>query len=487
MATLYGASGIAGTFDSILKEFYIGPVQEQLNNEVFALEMFEKAVVDWNGKHAIIPVHTVRNTGVDFMGDGASLADAVAQTYKSLTVKAKFLYGQFSVTGPAISAAKKGSSNSFISYVDAEMTTLVSDVRDTANQAAVSGGRVKGFISQRSDADPNPTWASTGGTIANGAEVNIAGVLFDGDFTPFTGCTTSGDLATVQEPTWIEVDLINTATGLSIGATEDVFYVCDGLTSGYGEVAGKIKIGRGAVAGGGTAAALTLSTAVDNPHCVAVVLKDTLTVANTGKVLTASSKVGAVAGDSTASDQITGIYGNLADPSHFGITRTSAANTALMSTVQTVDTGDDVTARADLTVKRMQQMFDECLANSGDEPDAILMHPLQRSIYVGLLGGTFQVNPSGGSGKGSAGFTGLEFNGIPIHTSRHVSNGMVIFLSKASWKLCELETGGFADLDGNVLSRDAGKDSYTGYYRWYWNLVCTKPGSNAILCGSNLS
>lgn len=478
MATLYGAGGVAGTFDSILKDFYIGPVQEQLNNEVFALEMFEKAVVDWNGKNCIIPVHTVRNTGVDFMGDGASLKDAAAQTYASLTVKAKFLYGQFSVTGPAISAAKKGSSNSFISYVDAEMTTLVNDVRDTANKAAVSGGRVKGFICTR-----GVTFADTASAVSDGA--NTGGgqdCLFDGDFSVFADCVTGA----ANDATWIEVDLINTATGLTVGATDDVFYVTDGgSTAAHGEVAGKLEISRGNSAGG-TAAALNLGTAVADPHCVAVVLKDTLTIANTGKVLTASSKVGAVAGDSAGSDQITGIYGNLADPSHFGVTRTNASNTALMSTVQTVNTAADAAARADLTVKRMQQMFDECLANSGDEPDAILMHPLQRSIYVGLLGGNLRANV-GDTLKGSAGFTGLEFNGVPIHTSRHVSNGMVIFLSKASWKLCELEPGGFADLDGNVLSRSAEKDQYNGYYRWYWNLVCTKPGANAILVGSNLS
>lgn len=42
------------TFDAILKEFYIGPINDQLNNEIMVLQMFEKATVDWNGKVAVL-------------------------------------------------------------------------------------------------------------------------------------------------------------------------------------------------------------------------------------------------------------------------------------------------------------------------------------------------------------------------------------------------------------------------------------------------
>ena len=45
---------------AILKDFYLGPIQEQLNNEVLALELFEKAKLDWSGRQVIIPVHVCR-------------------------------------------------------------------------------------------------------------------------------------------------------------------------------------------------------------------------------------------------------------------------------------------------------------------------------------------------------------------------------------------------------------------------------------------
>jgi hypothetical protein len=41
------------TLSDILKEFYLGPVQEQLNNEVMVLDLMTKTTVDWNGRVAI--------------------------------------------------------------------------------------------------------------------------------------------------------------------------------------------------------------------------------------------------------------------------------------------------------------------------------------------------------------------------------------------------------------------------------------------------
>ena len=62
------------TLNDILKEFYLGPVQEQLNNEVMVLDLMTKATVDWNGRVAIIPIHVSRNTGVAFRGESNGTA-----------------------------------------------------------------------------------------------------------------------------------------------------------------------------------------------------------------------------------------------------------------------------------------------------------------------------------------------------------------------------------------------------------------------------
>jgi len=64
---------------------------------------------------------------------------------------------------------------------------------------------------------------------------------------------------------------------------------------------------------------------------------------------------------------------------------------------------------------------------------------------------------------------------------------MILFLDTKTWKILELQAGQFADLDGAVLSRVLAKDSWEGFYRWYWNIVCGQPNRNAILCGVKLA
>lgn len=94
-------SATISTLDAILKEFYLGPIEEQLNNEVMVIELFEKATVDWQGKNVIIPIHVSRNTGVGFKAETADFATAGItpgqQGYERLVVTAKFLYGRLSL------------------------------------------------------------------------------------------------------------------------------------------------------------------------------------------------------------------------------------------------------------------------------------------------------------------------------------------------------------------------------------------------------
>ena len=108
------------TLNAILKDFYLAPIQEQLNQEVLVLELMEKAVVDWAGRRVVIPLHTARNTGVAFGGATAALPTAGNETYVRAEVEAKFLYGRFEITGPAISSLAKGGTASFAGYVEAE-------------------------------------------------------------------------------------------------------------------------------------------------------------------------------------------------------------------------------------------------------------------------------------------------------------------------------------------------------------------------------
>ncbi len=135
------------TLQAVLKNFYAAAVAEQLNQEVLMLELFEKAKLDWSGKRVIVPVHVGRNQGVGFAAEGAALPTAGQETYSELNITAKFLYGRFQITGPAISSAK--GAYSFGNYIDLELRKLVEDVRKRANVACFSGNIVMGYVHRR--------------------------------------------------------------------------------------------------------------------------------------------------------------------------------------------------------------------------------------------------------------------------------------------------------------------------------------------------
>ena len=462
------------TLNDILKEFYLGPVQEQLNNSVMVLDLMTKATVDWNGRVAIIPIHVSRNNGVAFAAESALLPAAGDQGYSRLQVNAHFLYGRFQITGPAMSAAGKGGANSFIGWMEAEMDKLVNDVKNASDNAMISGGRVLGFLNEHK-------------VVAGGAGA-------------FTGWEMFGDIE--------KAEALRLAV-IASGSTEllvDLVRVDRNAALGYTVIPNGVQIALNAtdviartidledVDLNGAGAAYTTAVA-DDGFAIAVVVSAAQQAA---PATTVTNNLG---------DQPQGIFANLASGAHFGVNRFSPdapaaippSFTALQSTIITQVVGG-AQARAALSLPRMQATMDQVSQLSGQEPDCILISPLARQQYAAL----FQVTMSGvplaanntaavmnTSGERSnnldGGFSGLSYGGLPIKTARHVGGGGMIFLKLSSWKVLELESHGFADLDGSVLARAgvgvAGVDAYEGYYRWYYNTVTTNPNQNAILCG----
>jgi len=449
------------TLDSVLKEFYLGPIQDQLNNEVLALELMEKASVDWSGKRVIIPVHTSRNSGVGYRAEGGTLPTAGSQGFAQLQVQAEFMYGRFEVSGPAIAAAKTGGKNSFISYVDAEMTKLVSDIRNEANQTTFSGGRVIGYLNEKKDKGNGALWEFSG-DIAKLKELVDEALAVD----KLALCVLNGRDLQPCDPgdaadSIADCIAVNTTTGLITLNTLDTTGVPNGV------------------------ACPVLLRAADQP---AVVLA----------AATVNSALAGVFGLAGAggTNEPQGIFSNLSDPVIFGNGTDgalAAPNTVrdgsgeLIGNVHSGDDGGDDN-RAALSLGELQRLVDQIDVESGEAPDIFLVHPVFRQAYAGLMVATSNNNnnlvvDTTSAGKGDAGFSAFSFNNIPFRSSRHAPKGMVVALHTPSWKLCELESGGFADLDGAVLSRTANADKWEGFYRWYYNQVCLRPGANGILVG----
>jgi hypothetical protein len=477
------AQNLAG-FASILKEFYLGPIQDQLNEETLVCDMFEKASVDWNGRQVIIPVHIGRNAAVGWRGEGTALPNSPAalpvpggqpqQQYANLTATAQYLYGVFRITGPAMAAAGKGGANSFVGWVDSEMNRLVTDVKNQCNRAAVSGGQCIGFI----------TYADTN---------NAGDLLFDGDAAKLALVIAAGGAN--------HVDLVPLGTDTAGGGAAAYNAFAGGATLTAGATAGTVN-----VAGAATGAGFPVD-AGGNGIPLAVVI----------------NPVAAVPFAANGVEPI-GIYGNLGlsgvgaaagqGGAWFGLDRSTATGTAIPmqcsdgagvsnAISQVVTTGGaagTTPARVGISLTVLQQLLDRITIASDDRPDVLLVNPLQRTRLAAMLQGTMgvgavagQAGPSAmvqdvktGPATGDGGFSGFAFAGIPVKTSRHVDNGLVIALSTKHWKMLELEAGRFADEDGNTLSRVVGADAFEGFYKWYYNIVCVRPNAQGLITGLTL-
>ena len=459
--------------DAILKEFYLGPIIESLNNQLEMVQLFTKATLDWQGRQVVIPVHVTRNTGTGYRPEAGTLPDATAQGYVNLNVTAKFLYGRFSLTGPAIATAKT-TANSFATYVQSEMDGLVTDTKLKANQAMFTGAGCVGFIHER-----------TAGAIANGAPALYS----------FTGNKdVLSELQAMQvvplpraltHEAKLMIDIIRLDTYTTVVLPDPLVLPADAVTI-------DATVGDAATVSIESFGAATYNTSTLTstfPAMIQVTGWGEMQIAGRSflpyNVLSATE--GLVA--QRVNNESLGVYANIGLQSHFSVDRNVTANASLRSTVQAISVAAAgvVHPNQQLAFGRMQSILDEIMVLGGDDPDCIYIHPGLRQKYADLLTftapGQMTKDAQGKPGTGDPGFSGYAFNGIPVKMSRHCGKGLMIFLKTKTWTVAELQSFGMADLDGNVLSRISNQDAWEGFVRWYYNLVCKEPNRNAVLCG----
>lgn len=140
---------LATTLDPILKEFYIPPVVEQLNNEVLVFQLLDASDEELVGRRAIVPVHSRRSGGIGARAEYGTLPIASAQGYANAIYQLKYLYGRAQISGPGVelSADPRGA---FLRAFKAELDFLRNDLTiDLARQVYGDGtGQVVAFATQ---------------------------------------------------------------------------------------------------------------------------------------------------------------------------------------------------------------------------------------------------------------------------------------------------------------------------------------------------
>jgi hypothetical protein len=124
---------------NVLKEYYLPPVVEQLNNEVLLLQRLESRDQEIFGKAAFVPVHTGRSGGIGARGEYVQLPDAGAQAYNRAQFDLKYLYGVVRVSGPSM-AKTASEAGAFLQALRSELDGIRNDLRkDVARQVYGDG------------------------------------------------------------------------------------------------------------------------------------------------------------------------------------------------------------------------------------------------------------------------------------------------------------------------------------------------------------
>src|ERR1044072_3569864 len=149
MADLVGGLDLADLSD-MLKEWYIGPTAEQLNQEVAVTQLLDVTSENLEGLKAVLPQHVSRSGGMGARRERQALPSAGKQGYARAEFDLKYQYARVEVTGQSIqrTSSERGA---FLQALKAELSYIRKDIQlDMARQFYGDGS---GVIASVLDAD----------------------------------------------------------------------------------------------------------------------------------------------------------------------------------------------------------------------------------------------------------------------------------------------------------------------------------------------
>ena len=199
----------------ILKNQYLGPIREQLNNDIILLSRLEKDDESVVGKNFTIPLHIGRNEGIGATTDGGTLPTAGNQSYKETIVPMRYLYGRIQLTGPSMKASRSNE-GAFVRALESEMKGLARDLKSDLNRQLFGDG--SGLLATCASASTVNITVDSTAKLRVGMKVDI--------LVSATGAVTAGVAgATIESITSSTVFVVDTApaTPGSIGSTYAVY------------------------------------------------------------------------------------------------------------------------------------------------------------------------------------------------------------------------------------------------------------------------
>jgi len=205
------------TVDAILKDDY-KEYLDNLNEANFILSQVETRKDTVQGRIARHAVHLGRSSGVGARAEGGTLPTAANQSYATVPVPVRYVYGRIQLSGPTIKQAVTDR-GAFIDALDAEMEGIKKDAMKDVNRQL--WGTSNGVIAQCGTTTTSATvvLASTTGSTA------LRQLFFDGGMVVDIG-TVASPATVASARTITAVDEVNktiTISGATISTTSSHF------------------------------------------------------------------------------------------------------------------------------------------------------------------------------------------------------------------------------------------------------------------------
>ena len=135
------ATQTLAALDAILKDEYVGPIVEELNQKTYLIDQIERDAdhIDHTGRRAVFPVHKNRNRGRRSIADGGELPPAGGQVYLDGIVPMRYHFLGIELTDQVIEATKSNE-GAFISGLVAETKGAAIDLRKDLNRQCFGRG-----------------------------------------------------------------------------------------------------------------------------------------------------------------------------------------------------------------------------------------------------------------------------------------------------------------------------------------------------------
>lgn len=438
------------TLSNILKEFYMGPVVEQLNKEVLLLSRLESRSEDLVGKRAYVPLSATRTGGIGARAENASLPAAGNLSYDKAVYDLKYLYGKAAVSGPSM-AKTKSEAGSFLESLKSELEGLRVDLRkDLARQVYGDGtGIIAGVAAVGAvDAVVSGITPPSGGQVIT-LDVSSTGgnILYDGKEAIDKGQLYPGMV--------IDIKLTTTS---NTNATNGGTLVVDSVNSSVPAI---VVVPTGAITGG-TAANYAI-------------VRSGVNVYSSTETPSASNP-----GSYALSDEIDGLRRIVSSSALGGITPTGSYAWWAAQAITPEATANASGTRA-LAFDDIQKGLNK-VRTAGGMPTAMItslgVHREFYNLFTNMI--TYNDRDQSGLDYG-AGFRTLTYNGMPVVADIDAPWGTLYVLDESTMKVFSDQDFHFLDADGQTLRQAGDKDAFEAVMVRYMNMGATRRNNQLVI------